>query len=286
MIGFLNINKQSGMTSSNVVVKIRKTFHIDKIGHMGTLDPMASGVLPIAIGKATRLFDYFQDKYKTYIAEFEFGYLTDTLDSEGQVVCQGGSIPNIKDVELAIDKFRGLIDQVPPDYSAKLVDGVRAYKLARLGQSVDLKPKRVEIKEFEMLEHTATTKYSFRITCSSGTYIRSLARDLGLELKTYCTMTQLQRVESGVFNIDNSIDLDTLITSNNIEQNLVSILDVFPNIPTINLNSTEFDKLRNGQMVLDRWNVGDIAFALIDDNVLGVIEKLQDKVKLKTYLME
>jgi len=149
--GFVNVNKKFGDGSTFVVGKVKKKLS-SKCGHMGTLDPLASGVLPVGISKATRLFDYLLDKRKTYIAEFEFGRLTDTLDCEGTDVYTGGRVPTKEEITCVLGDFLGEIDQIPPAYSAKMVDGVRSYDLARRGIEVQLKPKRVRIDSVTCLE--------------------------------------------------------------------------------------------------------------------------------------
>ena len=156
MKGFVNIYKPSGMTSSDVVVKVRgilrrATGEKQKTGHLGTLDPLATGVLPIAVGNATRLFDYMQKKTKVYIAMFKFGETTDTLDRGGVVTCVDGKTVNSKDIELVLTDLVGEIDQLPPQYSAKSIGGRRAYDIAREGGIAELKPKTVSIRSIEIL---------------------------------------------------------------------------------------------------------------------------------------
>ena len=150
MLGVLNINKPKGVTSSNVVVKIKKLLNIKKVGHMGTLDPLAQGVLPICIGKATRLFDYFLKKQKTYIAQFKFGEETDTLDLEGKIVKTSSYIPTKQDIAKALTTFIGEISQIPPMYSSKKIDGKKAYDLARQGETIEMKPCNVTIYDYKL----------------------------------------------------------------------------------------------------------------------------------------
>ena len=285
MIGFVNVYKPSGMTSSNVVVKLRKLFHIDKIGHFGTLDPMACGVLPIAVGKATRMFDYYLAKYKTYKATFEFGYITDTLDSTGEIVDRVDKCLTREEVELAIKSMLGLSMQTPPSFSAKLVNGVRAYKLARNGEIVELKPKEIEITKFELLSFDNNV-CEVEITCSSGTYIRSIARDLGYAVGSLCTMTALERIESGVFNLSNSTSLEDLLRLDSIEDKLIDLETVFPNMRIIELNETSFFKIRNGIAIDNSYDVDTVAFAKYNNMIVGVVERINNKLKLKTFLME
>ena len=148
MTGFINIDKREGDTSTYAVNRI-KHFSKSACGHMGTLDPLASGVLPVGVGNATRLFDYFLEKTKTYVARFRFGVTTVTLDRESELV-YGGKVPAISEIEAALPQFLGEIDQVPPAYSAKFVNGMRSYDLARQGQEVSLQPKRIKIERFQL----------------------------------------------------------------------------------------------------------------------------------------
>lgn len=285
MLGFINVNKPSGMSSSNVVVKIRKSYNIKKVGHMGTLDPMAEGVLPIAIGKATRMFDYFLDKYKSYRATFQFGMLTDTLDSTGIVVDTTNNIPTLEMLQEVIGRFVGKFAQIPPVFSAKLVNGVRAYKLARNGETPELKPKNIEITKMEILSYIDGL-LTVDITCSSGTYIRAIGRDIAKELNTFCTMTALTRTQSGIFDIDNSFTIDEIVQAEDKSCFITPIEDVFPHLAKIELSDEEFDRLRNGLSIMDRWNIEGYVFAKLDGNLLGVAEKVDGEIKLKTYLME
>ena len=214
MIGFINVNKPQGISSAGVVGRIKHNFKLDKIGHMGTLDPLACGVLPIAVGKATRLFDYFLNKQKTYIVEAEFGYETPSLDLGTEVEKNTTIIPSYKEICDTTSKFLGVIKQLPPIYSAKNINGEKAYNLARKGQNVQLKPVDVEIFKFKCLEDLGENKFKFLIECSSGTYVRSLIRDLAYNLNSLATVTFLQRAKTGAFDINNSVNLDDLLKSN------------------------------------------------------------------------
>ncbi len=211
MNGFINLNKPSGTSSAFALNCIKRKIKNVKVGHTGTLDPMASGVLPVAIGKSTRLFDYMLDKKKVYIAEFTFGYETDTLDKLGNTLKTGGKIPPVSDIEKVIPALVGSVMQVPPSFSAKNVSGVRSYDLARKGIAVDLPPKKVEI--YSIILKNSQEKsgvFTFEITCGGGTYIRSIARDMAKLLNAYCTMTALERVKSGVFDIKNSVSAEEI----------------------------------------------------------------------------
>ena len=207
MIGFVNVNKPSGLGSSKVVSVLKKHFNIKKIGHMGTLDPLAEGVLPIAIGKATRMFDYMLEKNKTYIAQFTFGKTTDTLDSDGQVTETTTIIPTKNKILSILPKLIGRISQIPPQYSAKKVNGKCAYDFARNGEKVELSPKEIEIYDIKLLNQINNTTFEFEIECSGGTYIRSIARDMADLLNSKAYMSKLIRTKSGKFELNNSFTL-------------------------------------------------------------------------------
>ncbi|MBE5757385.1 MAG: tRNA pseudouridine(55) synthase TruB [Clostridiales bacterium] len=280
MIGFLNIYKPSGMTSTAVVSKIKKQFNIKKIGHMGTLDPLACGILPIAIGKATRLFDYSLNKVKRYNVVYEFGYLTDTNDSEGQVVERTSQIPTIEEIENTIKSFVGKSMQIPPKFSANHVDGKRAYDLARSGVEFELKAKPIEIFEFKLLEKINDASFKFTIVCSSGTYIRSVGRDLAEKLNSLCTMTSLERSENGYFTLSNSVALDKLLGSS-LEDYLISPIQVFSNFDIIKINDIQTKNLVDGKKL--NQNVEKSSFVVNGDKIIGVV-KPNSFLKLDTYL--
>ena len=285
MLGFLNINKQSGMSSAAVVAKLKKQFHLDKVGHMGTLDPMASGVLPIAVGKATRLFDYFLEKEKSYVAEFEFGYTTDTLDAMGVVTCRDMPIPTPKEVENILSSLTGEVDQIPPMYSAKNVQGRRAYDLARSGIIVELQPKRVTIKTIKLLQQISETKYQFLIVCSSGTYIRSIARDMGQLLGTGATMTALKRTNSGYFDIEQSMTLEELQKVELLEDVLVSPMQVFPQYKVVTISEQQQKDLCNGKTIAISQQNG-LCWVVSQNKVVGLTKIVEQKAKIEVYLWE
>lgn len=284
MIGFINVNKPQGISSAGVVGRIKHNFKLDKIGHMGTLDPLACGVLPIAVGKATRLFDYFLNKQKTYIVEAEFGYETPSLDLGTEVEKNTTIIPSYKEICDTTSKFLGVIKQLPPIYSAKKINGEKAYNLARKGQNLQLKPVDVEIFKFECLEDLGENKFKFLIECSSGTYVRSLIRDLAYNLNSLATVTFLQRVKTGAFDINNSVNLDDLLKSN-INDYIVPIEKVFSNYKIIDVNETDFFKLKNGLTIdssVDDKNI----FIRYKTSILGIADAINGKLKLKTYLYD
>ena len=218
MTGFLNIFKGEGVSSTYVVNGLK---HLVRkacgqklpCGHMGTLDPLAEGVLPVGVGNATRLFDFFLGKEKTYLARFRFGATTETLDREGEVAL-GGAVPSAEEIVAALPGLTGEILQTPPAYSAKSVNGQRSYELARKGKEVLLAPKAVMVCSFSLKGQTAADEFEFEITCGGGTYIRSLARDLASLLGTQGYMTYLRRTRSGPFCEDAAVRFETLTPEN------------------------------------------------------------------------
>ncbi|MDR1940464.1 MAG: tRNA pseudouridine(55) synthase TruB [Clostridiales bacterium] len=217
MDGFININKPAGMTSNDVVVRVRRRLREIsgdkkiKVGHLGTLDPAAEGVLVVAFGRATKLFDAFLDKKKRYAAEFTFGAETDTLDRDGKILSEGGAIPGIDALREAAKKLTGEVWQTPPLYSAKSVNGKKAYDMARRGEAFELPPKRVVINDIEILSIEGD-KAVVIVDCLGGVYIRSIARDLAALCGTTAYMSALRRLEAGVFKLSESITLDAFMS--------------------------------------------------------------------------
>lgn len=280
MKGFLNINKPIGFSSAKVVAIVKKKLGLskkDKIGHMGTLDPLASGVLPIAIGRATRLFDLLLSKTKQYIAEFTFGYETDTLDSEGEVIEYSDNLPTKSQILEALPSFLGTIEQIPPLYSAKSVNGIRAYDLARKGEKVDLKKCSVNIIEYKLLEQINEKSFKFIITCGSGTYIRSLCRDLAHKLNSKATMTALCRIKSDVFNLDNAIDIENIS-----EKDILPIDIVLQNFDKIEVDEEIYKDFLNGKKVNIEKN--GIFRAYKNSELIGICEVNDNLAKMKIWL--
>ena len=212
MTGFLNLFKPEGVSSAAAVNRVKRLLHVP-CGHMGTLDPLACGVLPVGVGNATRLFDYFLQKQKRYTARFVFGATTDTLDREGTPVA-GGRVPSEEEIVRALPAFTGEIVQIPPKYSAVSVGGRRGYALARAGEDFELPQRRVTVQSFCLTGQTGPAEFAFDIVCGAGTYIRALARDLAASLGTQGYMTYLRRTASGVFTEETAVPLDRLTAEN------------------------------------------------------------------------
>ncbi len=233
--GFINVYKEKGMTSAFVVTKLKwllrnRGYAFDKIGHTGTLDPDGEGVLPIALGKANRLFNYTLDKQKTYYTEFVFSKETDTLDASGSIVKECDKVPKEDEILFVLESLCGEIDQIPPLYSAKSVDGRRAYELARRGVDFELKPKKITIYNIEYLGKKDEA-FCFIITCSGGTYIRSIARDMAYALGTLGYMKYIKRIKSGEFDIKNAYTLNEL-EEKDILNILVPLDEVLKDLPS------------------------------------------------------
>ena len=244
---------------------------------MGTLDPLASGVLPIGVGNATRLFDYFLGKEKTYIARFRFGATTATLDRESEVEL-GGRVPTDEEIKLALPRLTGELLQIPPAYSAKSVNGVRSYELARKGRAVELAPKRVEVKSFTLMGQCAPEEFEFEIVCGGGTYIRSLARDLGEFLGTKAYMTMLRREKSGVFTAETAVPLEEL-TENNVREYLIPTDSVLP-FPEMR---SEDVRLLNGMSLPSDEEDGVYKF-YFEESFYGLARVQAGQVKLEKKL--
>lgn len=280
MFGFLNIYKPKGMTSHDVVAVLRKITQIRQIGHTGTLDPFAEGVLPICIGKATRLIEYLEDD-KEYLATVQFGKNTTTYDIEGEITESFVNRITQEDLELALNNFRGEIEQLPPIYSAIKVNGKKLYEYARKGETVEIKPRKVtisklELKKFDYEKQTA----ELLIACSKGTYIRSIAYDLGQHLKCGGYLTKLVRTKAGAFTIDTSIHLDGI----NVNENLINPIEIMQ-LDKIEISDNEHEKILHGQAIENKTNCVDFVILIYNNSIsaIGYAENSIIKVK-KVFL--
>lgn len=256
MNGVINVYKESGMTSFDVVRKIKKIAKTGKVGHTGTLDPMATGVLPICIGKATKLVDYIMGDYKVYRAEMKLGLKSDTLDSEGNILSEKTVNCNEDEIRKEFEKFIGEIVQVPPMYSALKVNGKRLYELAREGKEVHREGRVITIYSID-IESIEIPYVRFKVKCSKGTYIRTLIDDIGEGLGTGAIMTSLERVESGAaFNISNSYTLEEI--ENSIEDKLISIEDSLKKYPKKIFKEDAKKLLLNGVKVGNPKLIGNV----------------------------
>ncbi len=251
--GWINLDKPIGISSAKAVAIVRRVFDAAKAGHGGTLDPLASGVLPIALGEATKTTSFAMSQQKSYEFELAWGVETSTDDSEGAVTRRSNHRPDASAVDSALAYYQGYIDQVPPLYSAVKIKGKRAYHLARNAQNgvppVTLTPRQIHIESFRLLSSNATHARFF-VACGKGAYIRALARDLGRDLDTAAHVTALRRLSVGQFHANHSISLDfleTLTHSAAAFEHLHPVLSALDDIPALPISANEAKKLRHGQ---------------------------------------
>lgn len=274
MFGFLNVYKPQGKTSHDVVAILRRVTKIKQIGHTGTLDPFAEGVLPICIGKATRLIEYLEDD-KAYIGTVQFGKSTTTYDIEGEVVNISDKKVTQDDVENALSQFRGEIQQMPPIYSAIKVNGKKLYEYARKGEEVKIEPRGVNIYKLELVDFDYEKQTAeLKIECSKGTYIRSIANDLGEVLGCFGHLIKLVRVKAGKFEIKESIKLTDF---ENVEQ--VQKMLIYPteylNYPKYELSDKEKELVSHGMAI--NVDLEDGIVVLTKQNELIAIAKVEGK---------
>jgi tRNA pseudouridine55 synthase len=250
--GFINLSKEADFTSHDCVAKLRSLLRLKRIGHGGTLDPAATGVLPIALGKATRLLQYLHPD-KAYKATFRLGVVTETDDLEGEIISQK-SVSNItlEQVAATLKQFTGKLSQIPPKYSAIQVQGKRLYDLARRGETIEVPPRNVEVYKLEVLEwrNCDYPEIDVAIDCSTGTYIRAIARDLGTALNTGGTLAKLIRTQSAGLSLSNSLTFDELIEQ--LQQGTLEAIappEVLQHLPRVTLISPLAQKWCQGQIV-------------------------------------
>lgn len=249
--GWINLNKPYGMTSTQAVSKVRRLLNAQKAGHAGTLDPLATGVLPIALGEATKTIPFVQDDIKTYRFSVRWGEQRDTDDLEGKVIDTSPHRPCPADILAVLPTFTGEISQLPPMFSAIKINGERAYDIARDGETPDLKPRMVYIESLNMLE-TRPDEADFEMVCGKGTYVRSLARDMALALGTRGYVSALCRADVGVFRLEDAISLDIIEGMDYVSARsevLLPLQTVLDDIPALALKPDETAKIRSGQVL-------------------------------------
>ena len=308
MNGIVLVNKPANISSNTVVNIVKRSVGAKKAGHLGTLDVLGEGVLPVAVGKATRLFNYFLSKTKTYIATFAFGFETETLDAEGKVTKEGCKQISLNLIKNSIFKFIGKQFQLPPNYSSKKIGGVCAYKLARSGKAIPLNKKEIEIFSFKLIGLVngeeriklinrfynfhekseinyidAIQIYKFEIVCSSGTYIRSLCRDFAQYLGTYGTMLSIIRTKCGDFDIKNAQNIEEIKNGN------VKIFDIkeYINLPELFINDIQKKDLIYGKCVIIDNELSGEYKLFCNEKFLGIgLVSNEKTLKIKTYLAE
>ena len=282
MFGFLNIYKPAGMTSHDVVAVLRKITKIKQIGHTGTLDPFAEGVLPVCIGKATRLIEYLDDD-KEYLATVQFGSATTTFDIEGEKIFSSDKKITENDILKELKNFEGEIEQFPPIYSAIKVKGKKLYEYARKGEEVEIQPRKVFIERIELKSFDENSQQAqILIKCSKGTYIRSIANDLGKKLNVGGHLIKLIRTQAGKFRIENAVQLDGI----DVEKNLINPIEML-DLPIINVNNEDLEKIKNGiEIKTQKQNLLSFVLLVYNNNkicAIGQVEK--DKIKLKKVFL-
>ena len=285
MFGFLNIYKPKGKTSHDVVAILRRITKVKQIGHTGTLDPFAEGVLPICIGKATRLIEYLKDD-KAYIGTVQLGKSTTTYDLEGEVVEISDKTPSLEEIETELNNFRGDIEQLPPIFSAIKVKGKKLYEYARKGEEVEIQPRSVNISELELLNYDKENRtLELYIKCSKGTYIRSIAHDLGKNLNCFGHLIKLVRVKAGDFLVENAIKLDELSSIEEVEKHLIYPLEKL-DYQTYELNEKELELVSHG-MQIGGQNLLEEGIVILTHNskLVAVAETNENKIKcLKVFI--
>ena len=285
MFGFLNINKPKGITSHKVISVLRKITGIKQIGHAGTLDPIASGVLPVAIGKASKLIDYLPTD-KSYQVSMFLGKISDTYDTDGVVEDTGFRKIELNEIENILDEFRGDITQIPPAYSAVHYNGKRLYELARAGKIPDDIPsRRICVYKNEIISFDYEKQIlKLDISCSKGTYIRTIVYDIGQKLGSGAVMFELIRTMSADMAIDNAIDLDENLEKSFIEQNLISPLNLIK-LPVIELNDETYKKVLNGNRFKNNYNLNGEIFLVKNKNIIAIAIAQDDFIQPKKVLL-
>lgn len=311
--GIIILNKSAGISSNSASNKVKYLLGAKKAGHLGTLDVLGEGVLLVTLNKATRLFDYFLQKDKTYRAIFLFGVETSTLDCEGEITKINYRLVSKFEIEKVLEKFRGKISQLPPQYSSLKVNGKTAYESARKGEIVDLKPREVEIYDLKLLDTVEEDKkqqlidrfisfhniellknediknsfennvFEFEITCSSGTYIRSLCRDIAKELTTCGTMLCIVRTRCGIFKLEEAVTIEDI---KNGKFDVIDIEKVI-NLPSIYLNKNEGKDILDGKKI-EHLPIEKSSFKLYcDDEFYGIANnKNNGIIKVETFLKD
>jgi tRNA pseudouridine55 synthase len=278
--GILMVNKPSGITSRDVVNIVGKTLNTKKVGHTGTLDPMATGVLVLCLGNALKVCELITANDKEYIAKVILGIETETLDTTSPIINTKKTNITKEEIEKVLNSFKGSYLQEVPKYSAVKINGKKLYEYAREGKEIELPKKMVTIYDIQLISDTTyyndTTSFYIKTTVSKGTYIRSLIRDIGYKLNTYGCMDSLERTRQGIFNIDNSYTLEEIKNNN---YKLLSIEKSLPNIPLVEVDNKTLFKIRNG-VKLKKFFTGDMAIIKDKNKVVAIYKNDLNESKL------
>ena len=274
--GLFIVDKLPGVSSASIVGLLKRKFKLDKVGHAGTLDPFATGLLTILVGDATRLMDYFAGGEKIYDGEIFFGIQTDSNDITGNVLEKNDQIPDFEEIKKKSQELVGEIQQIPPQVSAVHVNGKRAYNLVKEGVQFELKAKKVTIKSFE-IEQISPVLFRYKIRCSKGTYIRSIARDLGEKIGIPCVISTLNRSFSDPFSIEKAKKIDQITIDD-----MLAWEDFFPSQNLIQVDDFEFEKLRKGNLSSFEIDRSDefLVYCNSSNEVGGVLKLENQKWKI------
>ena len=285
MNGIVIVDKPQGWTSQDVTARLRRVFSTRRIGHGGTLDPMATGVLPVFVGRATRAVEFFEHAEKTYEAVLRLGLKTDTQDITGEILEERPVSVTQGDILEILPRFRGEIMQVPPMYSALKVNGQKLCDLARKGKAVERQPRPVTIHELELLSFNGQ-EAALRVRCSKGTYIRTLCEDLGDALGCLGCMASLRRTQAGAYTVQDAVPLQTLLETEQPEEFLLSMDSLFLQYPAVTLSSNQETRCRNGNSFTRPLPDGTyraysqggefLMLAKVEDNVMSTVKSFFD----------
>ncbi len=280
--GWIVLDKAVGETSTGAVGAIKRIFRAKKVGHAGTLDPLASGILPIALGEATKTVPFVMDGRKIYRFTVRWGIETDTDDAEGKAVANSDMRPHEDAIRALLPEFTGLIEQTPPRFSALKIDGERAYDLARAGEEVELASRQIEVHSLGLVASPETEHSVFEVECGKGTYIRALARDMGRRLGCFGHVINLRRTLVGLFGETRSISIDALKKISELEgeaglaSHLLPVEEGLMSLPALNVSSNDAQRLTQGQPVLLRGRDAPIMEGLVSVSAQGALVALAE----------
>lgn len=281
MNGIIIINKEQGLTSRDVVNKLIKILNTKKIGHTGTLDPIAKGVLVVTVGRATKLCELLTSEYKEYIATMKLGIETDTLDITGNTIKEKEYNVNIDKIKEVLNSFLGKSIQEVPKYSAIKINGKKLYEYARNNINIEVPKREIDIKSIDLISYKEDT-ITFKCTVSKGTYIRSLIRDIAYKLNTVGTMTDLIRTKQGNFAIENSNTIEDIENNN---YKLITYEQALNNYEIVNIDDNTYNKVKNGGIINKEFK-NKIALLKYKDDIIAIYkEYVKDVTKAKPYIM-
>ena len=292
MNGFLCVLKPPGMTSSDVVVRVRRMLPKGtKVGHAGTLDPEAAGVLPLMIGKASRLFDYLVEKEKTYVAQLKPGYATDTQDAHGKIISGSGEQASLEQLEAVLPQFIGDIMQVPPMFSALKRDGQKLCDLARQGVEIEVQPRPTQVHAIDVMHTLSDGSFMIKVRCGKGTYIRTLCHDIGRALGTDGHMGLLLRTQPGMFTLDDAHTMEEITASEDLSSLLVAMDRPLGHVPRVDVVPWAERFVRNGNALTAKELRGEIpgdapVRLYLNDRFAGIGRMRDGHMKFEAMLLE